>query len=301
MALLPKPKHKTPAATAAAAKKAAAGSKTSGETDSDYPKEEPIRVVSKTYGLDTYDKHAVTEYSDGANDYYVVQFYVTGAVWDGGYLATLSEDGYVIKWSRPIEGLLFRMEHLKSIMGDDYSPSHVRVRVFDNVTQTMFKGKIKPDANGLYWGKPQEIHLKKKCTGTVDTDPTDYRTPPKVDPVNYRGRKNYQFHTIITCKVQIVERRKTTTIKKKKTTVDMFDVPSSQGTSPSPGVQRGRKRKRDWGGSHRGESEHKVVEEEEEEEEEEEDERFSDDDDDDDDGRGGGYGSRGGGKRKGGI
>jgi len=129
----------------------------------------------------------------------------------------------------------------------------------------MFKDKVEPDANGLYWGKLQEIHLKKKCMGTVDTNPTDNRALPKVDPVNYRGRKNYQFHMIITCKVQIAERRKTATIKKKKTTVDMFDVPSSQGTSPSPGLQRGRKRKRDWGGSHRGESEHKVVEEEEEE------------------------------------
>ena len=84
--------------------------------------------------------------------------------------------------------------------------------------------------------------------------------------------------------MQIAERRKTATIKKKKTTVDMFDVPSSQGTSPSPGVQRGRKR--DWGGSHRGESEHKVVEEEEE-EVDDDDERFSGDDDDDENGRGG--------------
>ena len=44
------------------------------------------------------------------------------------------------------------MEHLKSIMGDDYPPSHVRVRTFDNVTQTMFKDKVELDANGLYWG-----------------------------------------------------------------------------------------------------------------------------------------------------
>ncbi len=88
--------------------------------------------------------------------------------------------------------------------------------VVRNVTQTMFKDKVEPDANGLYWSKPQEIHLKEKCTGTVDTDPTDYRAPPNVEPVMYRGRKNYQFHTIITCKVQIAERRKTTTIKKKK-------------------------------------------------------------------------------------
>jgi len=114
MAPPPKPKRKTPATAAAAAKKAAAGSKTSGETDLDYAKEESIRMVSKTYGLETYDKHVVTEYADGANDYYVIQFYVTGAVWDGGYLATLSEDGYTLKWSRPIEGLLFRMEHLNA-------------------------------------------------------------------------------------------------------------------------------------------------------------------------------------------
>ncbi len=83
-----KQKLKTPAATAATAKKAAAGSKKLGETNLDYPKEEPIGVVSKTYGLDTYDKHAVTEYADGANDYYVVQFYVTGAVWDGSWVTT---------------------------------------------------------------------------------------------------------------------------------------------------------------------------------------------------------------------
>ena len=89
MAPPPKPKRKTPATAAAAAKKAAAGSKTSGETDLDYAKEESIRMVSKTYGLETYDKHVVTEYADGANDYYVIQFYVTGAVWDGGYLVAV--------------------------------------------------------------------------------------------------------------------------------------------------------------------------------------------------------------------
>jgi hypothetical protein len=98
--------------------------------------------------------------------------------------------------------------------------------------------------------------------------------------------------------VKIAEPRTTEPINNNTTTVDMFDVPSSQGTSPSPGVQRGSNR--DWGGSHRGESEHKVVEEEEE-EVDNEDERFSGDDDDDEDGRGGGYGSGGGGKRKGGI
>ncbi len=47
------------------------------------------------------------------------------------------------------------MEHLKSIMDEVYSPSHVRVCVFDDVTQQMYKDKIEPDANGLYWGDPR--------------------------------------------------------------------------------------------------------------------------------------------------
>ena len=126
----PKGKTKTPAATAAL-KKAAASSKTTGETESDYPPAAPIRVVSKTYGLSTYDKYAVSEYAEGSSDFYEIEFYVNGVLPEvGGYLATLSEDGYTLKWSRPIEEFLFTMGHLKSIMGENYSPSHVRVRTF---------------------------------------------------------------------------------------------------------------------------------------------------------------------------
>ena len=115
----PKGKTKTPAAAAAALKKAAAaGSKTTGETESDYPPSAPVRVVSKTCGLGTYDKYAISEYAEGSSDFYEIEFYVNGVLPEkGGYLATLSED--------PIEELLFTMGHLKSIMGETYSSSHV--------------------------------------------------------------------------------------------------------------------------------------------------------------------------------
>jgi hypothetical protein len=114
----PKSKTKTPAAAAAAAtlKKAAAGSKTEGETESDFPPSAPARVVSKTYGLSAYNKYAISEYAEGSSDYYEIEFYVNGVLPElGGHLATLSEDGYTLKWSRPIEELLFTMGHLKSI------------------------------------------------------------------------------------------------------------------------------------------------------------------------------------------
>ena len=128
----PKATTKTPAAAAAAAalKKAvaAASKKTTGESEADYPPSAPIMVVSKTYGLSTYDynKYAVSEYAEGSSDFYEIEFYVNGMLFEvGGYLATLLEDGYTLKWSRPIKELLFTMGHLKLIMGEDYPPSHV--------------------------------------------------------------------------------------------------------------------------------------------------------------------------------
>ena len=46
------------------------------------------------------------------------------------------------------------MDHLKGIMGDDYSKSNIRVRLFNNILQAMHCDKIEPDTNGLFWGKP---------------------------------------------------------------------------------------------------------------------------------------------------
>jgi hypothetical protein len=75
-----------------------------------------------------------------------------------------------------------------------------------------------------------------------------YRAHDNVDAIKDKGRQNYQFNMIVLCKMQRAERRKTATVRKKTTVVDMYNVPSSQGTTPSPSVQRGRKH--DWGGSH---------------------------------------------------
>ena len=145
----------------------------------------------------------------------------------------LSEDGYTLKWSGPIEELLFTMGHLKSIMGENYSPSHVRVRAFNDVTQAMFKDKVEPDANNVYWGDPKKVHLKEKCTGMVAALVKVYHASTKVKAIKYKGRWNYQFNTIVSCKVQWAERCKTASVKTKMMVVDMFDVPSSQGTTPA--------------------------------------------------------------------
>ncbi len=96
----PKGTTKTPADATAALKKAAAAAskKTTGKSEADYPPSAPVRVVSKTYGLSTYDKYAVSEYAEGSSDFYEIEFYVNGVLPEvGGYLATLSEDGYTLK------------------------------------------------------------------------------------------------------------------------------------------------------------------------------------------------------------
>ena len=117
----------------------------------------------------------------------------------------------------------------------------------------MFKDKVKPEANGVYGGDSQKVHLKEKCMGMVVVLAKVYPAPTKVEAIKDEGRRNYQFNTIVSCKVQQVEKRKTGTVKKKMMVVDMFDVPSSQGTIPSPGPGVQHSRKRDWGhwgGSH---------------------------------------------------
>ena len=62
-------------------------------------------------------------------------------------------------------------------MGSKYLESNVRVRLFNKVTQAILNNKIKPNANGKYWGNLQEVHLKKKCTGTPKTVAMPYKAP----------------------------------------------------------------------------------------------------------------------------
>jgi len=103
----------------------------------------------------------------------------------------------------------------------------------------MFRDKVEPDASGIYWGDPQKVHLKEKCTGIVKALAKVYRAHPNVKAIKDRGKRNYQFNTIVSCKVQWAERRTTASVKTKTTVMNMSDVPStsSQGTTPSPGVK----------------------------------------------------------------
>ncbi len=49
-------------------------------------------------------------------------------------------------------------------MKDDYHESCIRVITWDNTAQEMQAKKVH-SKNGLFWGKPQVVRLKRKCTG----------------------------------------------------------------------------------------------------------------------------------------
>jgi hypothetical protein len=118
---------KTATKAAAAATKKVATAKTTGETDADCRSTaSACRPESKLYGFITNDKYAVSIDTEGTTDFCLVSFFVCGVLPEmGGHVATLLDDGHTIRCSRPINGFLFLMEHLRSVMGADYSDTQV--------------------------------------------------------------------------------------------------------------------------------------------------------------------------------
>jgi hypothetical protein len=165
------------------------------------------------------------------------------------YQCTLSEDGHTISWSRPVDSFLFSMDHLKGIMGDDYSESNVHVRSFDNILQAMHRDKIEPDTSGLFWGKPYEILIEKRLTGTPDCDTIPYRAPGIESPVDKRGRAHHQYHTMVIVTIQVADARRTTTKGKRTKPINLYGIDSSPSVEDDRPPRRGRNN--DWGGSHR--------------------------------------------------
>ena len=88
-----------------------------------------IRTISRINGLGTEDKYTITAVSKGNANYYITGFIINGVLpKEGGYLCTLSKDGFTLSWSHPIDSLLSNFKHLQPIMGQDYFESHTRVQ-----------------------------------------------------------------------------------------------------------------------------------------------------------------------------
>ena len=66
-------------------------------------------------------------------------------------------------------------------MGSKFSEPSLRVMAFDNAVQAMNCDKVIPDAGGQYWGPPQVIQLREKCTGTPMIHTYVYPTSFKIE------------------------------------------------------------------------------------------------------------------------
>ena len=64
----------------------------------------------------------------------------------------------------------------------------------------MHKDKVVLDATGMYWGAPQVIRLREKCTGTPVVDFFLYHTSEKIN-------RSRQYNTIAHCRVQLAVQR----------------------------------------------------------------------------------------------
>jgi hypothetical protein len=246
--------------SAAAAKpaKKPPGGKTTGLTAADVT---PTRKSpSKLYYLGPGDKYSICSDVVGTTEYKIITFKLNGVLpSEGGFQCTLDDDGHTVKWSRPVDSFLFTMNHLRGIMGGAYSESNVRVRSFDDVLQSMHQDKVEADTARKYWGKPHEIVFKQKLTGTPICEAIPYRAPGLSPVEDDRGRKHYQYNTLVVVKIEVAERRRTTSQIKRSNPINIYGIESSPSDENEYRRRRRNRERNDWGGSHRGEQ-HKEAE-----------------------------------------
>ena len=226
--------------------------------------------IEKPFLLDVHDGFVVVYYTEDGLDYAEVEIIVNGVLPKNGYRFDVLPDGMAITWMRAFHRVCFTKDHLRATMGASYSLSNNRVTAYDNVTEEMKKAKVTPDASDLYWGEPQVVPLKSKCTGTPKITELRFATG---ETASRNGKTHKQFSTIYYCRVLLSEQRSSNTAAVNHQTVDLLDLPSSQSEQNSPPRRRSPRKRTHQEGRY----------------------EVQDDDDDDEDGYGGGGGGRGGG------
>ena len=195
----------------------------------------------------------------------------------------MTEDGLLVSLVCVISSRSFDKKILRKIMGGEYRESSSLVIAWDDTVLEMQAKNVRP-VNGLFWGEPQVVRLRWKCTGTpTAVNKHDYLTEYRVR--DKRGEYHVQCDCIMLVTIKKAEERTQAELEVVTSYVDLFGIDRSQSQrsddSPSPPCCRRNKRRL----------------------EDREDRLKVEDDKDNDDGGGklgGGYGGGdgGGGKRK---
>ena len=236
-------------------------------------------AATTSFSIDANDPLTDNYYTVGVYDYADVVFRVNGTMQKGEYQVQVAEDGLSVLFVHAISLRSFDKKILRKIMGAEYRESSSRVVAWDDTALEMQVKNVRP-VNGLFWGKPQVVRLRWKCTGTpTAVNKHDYPTDRVRDK---RGEWHVQCDCIMIVTVRKAEERTQAELEVATSYVDLFGIDSSQESkrSDDPASPPPRRRK-----NRRSEARHAVD---------------GDIDDDDDGGgkRGGGDGDGGGGKRK---
>jgi hypothetical protein len=165
----------------------------------------------------------------GGVDFTEVAMHINGMLPKGACRMCLAKDGMSMTWQRSHFQVCFAKEHLKAIMRD-YSTLHNHVVAYSNVLQQMDWEAKTPDTVSLFWGEAQVIPLTSKATGTPRVTRIWY---PMGEYVERKGKTFMQFNSIYYCRVQLAEQRSSNLAEVDCETVDLFDMPSSQGQGSS--------------------------------------------------------------------
>jgi hypothetical protein len=115
----------------------------------------------------------------------------------------------------------FDTHRFRGVMGSKFSESSSRVMTFGNAVQAMYHDKMTPDTGGQYWGAPQVIHLREKCTGTPVIHVYPYRTSFKIEGAR-------QYNTLAHCRMQLAVQRISRSAPTHSRVIDLFGIQSSQ-------------------------------------------------------------------------
>jgi hypothetical protein len=201
-------------------------------------------AAATSFSINAEDPITVSDYAVGAYDYINVVFRVNETMQKSEYQVRVAEDGLSVSFVRAISLITFDKKILCKIMGAEYRESSLRVIAWDNTALDMQAKNLRP-VNGLFWGKPQVVRLKWKCTGKPTAiNKHDYPTGYKVR--DNRDVWHVQCNCIVIVTVRKAEERTQAELEVATSYVDLFGIDSSQSqrSDDPPSPPRCRRKKR---------------------------------------------------------
>jgi len=136
-------------------------------------------AAATSFSVDAEDPLTAHYYAVGAYNYTEVVFRVNGTMQKSEYQVHVAEDGLWVSFVCAISSRSFDKRILRKIMGAEYRKSSSRVVAWYDTVLEMQAKNVRP-VNGLFWGEPQVVRLRWKCTGNPTAInkhdyPTEYR------------------------------------------------------------------------------------------------------------------------------